>query len=344
VERDDSGWALRESLSSAREQPERAGARCGRLTAVIPNHNGRRLLQEMLASLERQTLRPGAIVVVDDCSSDDSVAYLAASWPQVRVVRLPARGGVSAALNACLAAARDSELVGLFNNDVELAPSCLSELVAELDGHPEVGSVTPKMLDFADREILDGAGDVLSWRGGGRRRGHGERDVGQYDRAEQVFGPCGGAAVYRRATLEAVGGFDEAYFAYYEDVDWAFRAQLAGFRCRFVPAAVLYHHGSATLGRGFSDFNGYHLWRNPVWLVAKCFPAGTIVRHLPAIARGQLGNLYVAARERKLRVWARAMRDALRGLPGALGKRRAIQRERVLSVAELEAVARLGAR
>jgi GT2 family glycosyltransferase len=166
--------------------------------------------------------------------------------------------------------------------------------------------------------------------------------VGQYDREEEVFGPCGGAALYRRSALEAVGRFDESYFAYYEDLDWAFRARLAGLTCRYVPNAVLYHRGSATLGRGITDFNGYHLWRNPVWLILKCFPLATIARHAPQIARGQLGNLYTAARHRKLGVWARAMRDALRGAPAALRKRRPLQRARVVSLRQLEAAARAG--
>jgi GT2 family glycosyltransferase len=313
------------------------------VTVTIPNYNGRALLEVMLSSLERQTLRPSSIVVIDDCSEDDSVEYLQTRWPHVRVVRLATRSGVTAALNACLEAA-EGELVGLFNNDMELAPDCLAELVAELARHPEIGSVTPKMLDFADRATLDGAGDMLNWRGGGRRRGHEERDTGQYDRAEEVFGPCGGAALYRRATLDAVGGFDEEYFAYYEDIDWAFRAQLLGFRCRYVPTAVLFHRGSATLGRGMSDFNGYHLWRNPVWMVAKCYPAGAVLRHAPALLRGQAGNCFVAMRERKPRVWARAIGDALRGLPLALRKRRYVQRTRVISLAELERVANAGRR
>jgi GT2 family glycosyltransferase len=328
-------------MSSAPRDARRSTAQSGQgpaLTVAIANYNGRALLEQMLPSLARQTLEPSVIVVVDDCSEDDSVAYLHESWPQVRVVQLQRRSGVSAALNACLTAA-ETELVGLFNNDVELEPACLAELVSEIERDPQLGSVTPKLLDFTERNVLDGAGDMLSWRGGGRRRGHGERDVGQYDGALEVFGPCGGAALYRRSALELVGGFDEAYFAYYEDIDWSFRAQLAGLRCRYVPRAVLYHRGSATLGRGFSDFNGYHLWRNPVWLVAKCFPAGALLRHAPAIARGQAGNLYTAARERKLRVWARAMRDALRGLPAVLRKRRAVQRTRVITLAELEAAA-----
>jgi GT2 family glycosyltransferase len=312
-----------------------------RLTVAIPNYNGSRLLGDMLDSLRRQTLAPSAIIVVDDCSEDDSLTYLAQEWPDVQVVRLHKRRGVTAAMNACLAAC-DGEFVGLFNNDMELKPSCLAELVAELERHPEVGSVTPKMLDFSDRTVLDGAGDLLSWRGGGRRRGHRTADTGQFERPEEVFGPCGGAALYRRSALVRVGVFDEDYFAYYEDIDWAFRAQLAGVRCRYVPTAVLYHHGSATLGHGMTDSNCYQLWRNPVWLVAKCYPALTMLRHAPALLQGQAGNLYVAIRTHKLRVWSRAMRDALRGMPATLRKRRTVQRSRAISLRELEVAGRAG--
>jgi GT2 family glycosyltransferase len=311
-------------------------------TVAMPNYNGRHLLAAMLPSLERQTLRPARVVVVDDCSTDGSVEYLRSDWPSVEVVRLPHRSGVTAALNACLQAATGSELVGLFNNDMELEPDCLRELAAALAAHPEAGSATPKMLDYAHRQVLDGAGDMLSWRGGGTRRGHGRPDNGQYELPEEVFAPCGGAVLFRRAALDAVGGFDEAYHAYYEDLDWAFRAQLLGWRCRYVPTAVLYHRGSATLGRGMSEFNGYHLWRNPLWLVTKCYPARALLRHLPALLHGQAGNLYAALRARRATTWARAMRDALAGLPAAIAKRRVIQRSRVISTAQLEAAARTG--
>ncbi len=310
----------------------------GRLTVVVLNYNGRALLETMLASLARQTCEDFGTVVVDNGSSDDSLDFLAEHWPSVQVVALERNVGVTAALNIGLRSSA-GEYVALFNNDMELEPDCLGELMRALVLHREAGSATPKMLDFVDRAVIDGAGDLLSWRGGGRRRGHGERDNGQYEEEQEIFGACGGSAIYRRAALEAVGGFDEAYFAYYEDIDWAFRAQLAGFRCRYVPSAVLYHRGSATLGRGMTDFNSYHLWRNPIWLVAKCFPAGALLRHAPGLLRGQLGNLYVAVRVRKPRIWARAMRDALRGLPAALRKRRAVQRTRVITGAELEALA-----
>lgn len=314
-----------------------------RLTVAIPNYNGKGLLESMLPSLEAQTFTSFVTVVIDDGSSDDSVAYLHERWPRVEVVELSRNSGVTAAMNVALHAGQ-SELIGLFNNDTELDADCLAELVAELDRHPQAGSATPKMLDFVDRAVLDGAGDMLSWRGGGRRRGHGERDVGQYERPVEVFGACGGAAVYRRSAVDAVGDFDEAYFAYYEDIDWAFRAQLAGYRCRYVPSAVLYHRGSATLGRGISDFNGYHLWRNPIWLIAKCYPTRALLRHAPSLLRGQAGNLYAAIRSHRSRVWGRAIRDALRGLPNALRKRRAVQAARVISDSQLETVARFDAR
>lgn len=310
-----------------------------RLSVAVLNYNGKELLEAMLASLARQSLDSFALVVVDNGSTDGSPDYVRERWPEVELIELMPNRGVTPALNVALEA-MSSELVGLFNNDMELEPDCLAQLIAALDAHPEAGSATPKMLDFFDRHTLDGAGDLLNWRGGGGRRGHGSPDAGQYDEPQEVFAACGGAAVYRRRALDAVGLLDEAYFAYYEDLDWAFRAQLAGFRCRYVPSAVLYHRGSATLGRELGDFNAYHLWRNPIWLVAKCYPVTALARHAPQLMRGQAGNLWTAVRERKLRVWARAIADALCGLPAALRKRRAVQRARVIGHAELEALAR----
>ncbi|MHB8531693.1 MAG: glycosyltransferase family 2 protein [Solirubrobacteraceae bacterium] len=312
-----------------------------RLTVVLLNYDGRALLQAALASLQQQVCEPFHTLVIDNGSSDDSLQFMAEHHSGIAVLALERNIGVTAALNRGLERTA-TDYVALFNNDIELEPGCLAELLAALDAHPEAGSAAPKMLDFADRCVLDGAGDLISWRGGGQRRGHGQLDDGRYDTPEEVFGPCGGAAVLRRSAVERVGGFEEAYFAYYEDIDWAFRAQLAGFRSRYVPSAVVYHHGSATLGRGFNDFNGYHLWRNPVWLVCRCYPGATIARHAPDLILGQLGNLYRAARERRLRVWMRALRDAVRGLPAALRARRAIQRGRVIGSREIERLGRIG--
>jgi GT2 family glycosyltransferase len=306
------------------------------LTVAIPTYNGRELLEVVLPSLAEQRFRDFRMVVVDDGSTDGTAEWLSRRWPDVEVV-VQANQGVTAALNACLRAAAETELVGLFNSDVELDPDCLGELVRALREHPDAGSASPKLLDFHERDTIDGAGDVLEWAGHGHRRGHGERDRGQYDEPQPIFGPCAGAAVYRRSAIEAVGDFDEDFHAFFEDVDWSLRAQLAGFQCRYVPSARVYHMGSATLGAGLTDFARYHLWRNAVWLLAKGMPASLLARHAHQLLAGQLVNLAVALRDRKLGIWLRAWRDALTGLPRILARRRRIQRERRVTPRELAA-------
>jgi GT2 family glycosyltransferase len=302
-----------------------------RLTVAILSYDGRHLLEVILPSLARQRYRDFEVVVVDNGSRDDTVRWLAQSWPQVQVISLPENVGVTAALNVC-AHAGQGELLALFNNDVELDPDCLGELAGALETHPQAGWAAGKLRDFQRRELLDGAGDVFTWAATGGRRGNGELDRGQYDTPGEVFGACGGAALYRRSVLRLVGDFDEDFFAFYEDVDWNLRAQLAGFSCRYVPSALAYHMGSATIGRGLSDFTRYHLWRNQVWIVAKDLPLGAIVRHSPELLLGQLENLAMALRARKLEIWLKVWRDALLGLPRMLRKRRRVQASRRISL------------
>jgi hypothetical protein len=306
------------------------------LTAVVLNFDGRHLLETVLPSLAAQSVQALPIVVVDNGSSDDSIEWLAREWPQVGVVRLAENIGVTRALNACLDAAR-TDFVALLNNDLELDPACLGELVNALLAHPEAGSAGGKLLDFSERTVIDGAGDTLTWRGNGHRRGHGVPDRGQYDEPRAIFGACGGAAVYRRSALDQVGPFDEDFYAFFEDVDWSLRAQVAGWQCRYVPTAIAYHMGSATIGRGLSDFTRYHLWRNGVWLVAKGLPLRILLRHAHQLALGQVVNLAVALRDRRLHIWLRSWRDAVRATPAVLRKRRAVQRSRRVAARELEA-------
>jgi GT2 family glycosyltransferase len=308
-----------------------------RLTVGIATYNGRHLLETVLPSLLAQTLAHFRVVVVDDHSGDDTLAWLAEHWPTVEVIAHPSNLGVTAALNSCLRVG-DTELVALLNNDLELDPRCLEELVAALDAHPEAGVACAKLLDFEHREMLDGAGDIYTWGGEANRRGQGLPDRGQFDRPEEVFSACGATAVYRRAALDAVGDFDERLFANYEDVDWCFRAQLAGWSCRYVPSAVAYHMGSATLGRGASDFALYHNWRNAIWVIAKCYPTWALARHAHQLVFVQMRNLAIAARRGKLSLWLRVWLDALAGMPSVIAERRRVQRASTIARARLEAL------
>jgi GT2 family glycosyltransferase len=306
-----------------------------RVTIAVLSYDGRHLLEKALPSIAAQRYRDSEVLVVDNGSRDGTAEWLAQAWPAVRVVALPDNVGVTAALNVCVAQAA-GELVVLLNNDVELEPDCVGLLAGALDEHPDAGSASPKLVDFYDRTVLDGAGDVFTWTGSPRRRGHGERDEGQFDAAEPIFGVCGGAAMYRTDVLRRVGPFDESFFAYYEDSDWSLRAQVAGFGCRYVPAAVVYHMGSATLGREMTDFTRYHLWRNSVWMLTKSLPAGVALRHAPQLVYGQFWNLAMAVRDRRVALLARAWRDAAVGLPGVLRRRRGVQALRAEDTRALE--------
>jgi GT2 family glycosyltransferase len=308
-----------------------------RVTAVVLTYNRRDLLDVILPTLERQTIEDLRVIVVDDGSHDGSAEYVRERWPAMEVLALEQNVGVTAAMNRGLEAAVSCEYVALLNNDLELSPDFLALLVNTLDGHPEAASATGKLLSFHDRGRLDGAGDKFMWSVAATRRGYGERDVGQYDRPEAVFSPCAGAALYRRAAFDVVGTFDEDFFAYLEDVDWGLRAQLTGFSARYEPRAVAFHMGGATTQAQSRRF--FRLQRrNQIWLVAKNYPAPALVRHAGKLVLHQGSWIVSAAREGALREQLAALAAALRGLPGVMRKRRAVQATRRVSFAQLDAV------
>jgi GT2 family glycosyltransferase len=307
-----------------------------RVSAVVLNYDGRQHLERLLPSLASQTHSDLHIAVVDNGSRDDSVSWLRANWPQVEIVALDANVGVTPALNMCVRAARE-DLVLLLNNDIELDPACVAELVASLQRRPTSAAAAPKLLDMHSRDVIDGAGDTYTWAGQANRRGNGMLDRGQFDGPAEVFGACGGAALYRRSAIDEIGPFDERFFAMYEDVDWSFRGQLRGWSCSYVPAAVAYHAGSATVG-ALSDFSLYHNWRNSLWVVVKNYPSSALLRHAPALLRGQLLTLAIALRRGWVLILLRAWRDALRGMPAVLRDRREVQRRRTRTARELEGV------
>ena len=281
------------------------------VSVVIPNWNGKHHLEACLPSLFAQTYRPFEVIVVDNGSTDGSVEWLATAWPQVRVVAFPQNRGVVAAFNAGVQAAR-GELIALLNNDTEQEPDWLERFVAGLLRHSDAGMAACKIRLWDDRTRLHTAGDTMSRDAQPGNRGVWEPDDGRFDREEYVFAPCGAAALYRRALFEDVGLFDQRLGSYLEDVDLAFRAQWRGWRCIYVPDAVVYHKVSATGGGVFAS---YYVGRNWFYVITKNFPARTLRRHWRAIARAQAQHMWEA-----VRAWrGAAARARLRGmLVGAL--------------------------
>ncbi len=304
------------------------------VSVVIPNWNGAHHLPACLDSLARQRYRRFEVIVVDNGSTDGSLALLTRDYPHVRLVPLGENRGFAPACNAGIRAAR-GEIIALLNNDTEADPGWLEAVVAAFGRHPEAGAVASKMRLFDRRDHLHTAGDFYRLDGTPGNRGAWQRDDGRFDTEEPVFSACGGSAVYRRAMLDEIGLFDERFFFSCEDVDLGWRAQLAGWACIYVPDAVVYHKLSAT---GGGVVNSYYDGRNFIYLIAKDYPWSLLRRHWRDVLRAQ----WRITRE-ALRAWrGRAARARLRGqlagllgLPRMLWARRAVQRTRRVSDAEL---------
>jgi GT2 family glycosyltransferase len=309
-----------------------------RVSAVIVNYNGRELLEHtILPSLAAQTYTDFETIVLDDHSTDDSREYLAQHWPAVEVIATgPRNVGVSGALNRATRLG-DGELLALLNTDIELDPHWLETLVDTLDRHPEAATAVGKLLNFWRRDELDGTGDRVSWCGWAQRRGTGELDDGRFDRPEPVFGACAGAALYRRSAFADVGGFDEDFEAYSEDVDWSFRAQLRGLATRYEPRALAYHMSGATTGREVGAYTVLQR-RNELFVVIKNYPAIALLRHLPKVLLNHGAWVLAHAGSGSLRKELRALLAVVPELPSVLRKRRAIQRRRVVGMDYLNTV------
>jgi hypothetical protein len=300
-----------------------------RVAAVVPNWNGRRWLDGCLGSLAEQSRPFDEIVVVDNGSTDGSREALARDWPAARVVALERNQGFAAAANRGVAAS-GADAVALVNTDVELAGDWLERTLAALAADERAAAVATKMVSLRDPGVLDDCGDVLRRDGVCEQRGHGRADDGRWDEPGEVFSACAGAALYRRAALDAVGGFDERLFAYLEDVDLGLRLRLAGWRCRYEPA-VARHWGGATAAHLERPAAAW-VERNTLLVCARAFPWRW---WLGPVAYRQLAWLVAAARGGRLRAFLRGAAAALPALPAFLRERRALRAAAVVPVAEV---------
>lgn len=307
------------------------------VSIVIPNYNGSRLLPTCLDSLRAQTYRDFEIIVVDNASTDDSVSLIRARYPEVTVLQMPVNRVFAGAVNAGIRMAK-GDVIATLNNDTEADPHWLEQLCLALERHPEASFAASKIMLFSRRDTINSAGDFLGIDGVPGNRGVWERDEGQYDQEELIFGACAGAAAYRRAMFDDVGGFDEDLVAYCEDVDLNLRAQLAGHKCVYVPTAIIYHRLSAT---GGGPLASYFCGRNFINVVVKDLPGRFLRKNWWRIALAQLGFAWqsiVHFREPSARARLRGQRAAFAQLRLTLRKRDAVQRARRVSDRYLESI------
>jgi GT2 family glycosyltransferase len=309
----------------------------GLFSVIIPNWNGARFLQTCLDALARQTYTQIEIIVVDNASEDGSQTVIKTQYPNINLIELPENRGFTGACNGGILAAK-GEFIALLNNDTEVDAGWAAAVVDAFQRHPEIGIVASKMLLFDKRDHLHTAGDYFTLDGRAGNRGVWQRDDGQFDREEYVFSACGGSAAYRKKMLDQIGSLDDDFFFSLEDMDLAWRAQLAGWRCLYTPTAIVYHHLSAT-GGGVTA--SYYDGRNLIFILVKNYPGALWRKYGGRVLKAQFRLAWEA-----LRAWrGAAARARLRGmwaglwnLPHMWIKRRAIQTGRTVPIGYLETV------
>lgn len=307
-----------------------------RVVAIVVNKDGAAYLRGCLSSLLAQTYTDLQVVLVDNASRDDSVELVRREFPVVHIIQSTSNLGFCAANNLAVRST-SSELVATLNNDTWVEPGWLESLVRTLESNATLGSVASLMV-FADRlDVVNSAGICIDRAGIAWDRLGGAPVPQALDEGNrEVFGACAGAALYRRTVLDQVGGFDDSFFAYLDDVDLAWRLRLAGFGCRLVTDTRVRHVHSATGVEG-SPLKSYLRGRNKLRTIIKDYPAPQILFNLPLILIYDLAAVTYAL------LWLRdlpALRgrlSVLRDLPVLLGQRRQIQSQRRAPFAALSA-------
>jgi len=303
------------------------------VSVIIVTWNGRQYLEGCLEAVVTQSGIAAEIILVDNGSSDGTVDFVRTRFPQVRVVALGENRGFAGGNNAGAHEAR-CEFLAFLNNDTIPDSTWLRALRNGIDVRAHFLLATSRIVYMHDSSVIDSAGDGLFRAGGAYKRHHGA-PVDAATVSREVFGVCGAACLISRRVFEELGGFDEDFFASHEDVDLSYRARLRGYRCRYVADAIVKHHGSATLGRA-SVSAVFHGQRNLEWMYVKNTPASLLVRTLPGHLLYNVASAAYCARVGLLGAFLKAKLAAVRGLPGILRKRAAIQRARTVGAGAIE--------
>lgn len=256
-------------------------------TIIIPNYNGTKYLEACLASLQKCEPQDFHIMVVDNGSTDGSVELLKEKFPQIESIFLPENTGFAPAVNRGLEKTTTPYAL-LLNNDILVEPDFVKKMEQAIESHNNCFSVSAKMLQMHQPELLDGAGDLYCALGWAFALGKGKTAAEHYTKPAKIFSSCGGAVIYNMDILKKIGFFDEEHFAYLEDVDLGWRAKIHGYDNWYEPSAIVYHAGSAFSGSRYNEFKTKLASRNSVYIILKNMPLLQILLNLPFLLLGFL--------------------------------------------------------
>src|ERR1700761_629824 len=249
------------------------------IAIVILNYNGRGYLEQFLPFVTANTCPGGEVIIADNASTDDSLAFLKENYPGLRVIVLDRNYGFAGGYNMALQQVQSDYYV-LLNSDVEVTPGWLEPIVGLMESDPAIGACQPKIRMFAHRELFEYAGAAGGWLdylgypfARGRIFDVCETDNGQYDQAEPIFWASGAALFIRAGLYHEMGGLDTYFFAHQEEIDLCWRIQLAGHKIYSCPQSVVYHVGGGTLPKG-NERKVFLNFRNNLIMMVKNMPAG----------------------------------------------------------------------
>jgi GT2 family glycosyltransferase/glycosyltransferase involved in cell wall biosynthesis len=309
------------------------------VSVIVLTHNGRHHLEECLPSIQAQTYSNLEIVVVDDRSTDGTIAYLESHFPQVKIARLSDGPNFSAGCNLGAAHAA-GEYYFFLNNDTRLDPHCVQELVAACQRTPDAAAAGAMMRLYYNPAFVNGLGARLRRFDFGYDIGLGNLDAGQFASVSELPAVCFGAALVSRAAWAAAGPLDRRYQFYYEDADWSFRARLMGFRLAAAPRALVFHKFSASMKEQPSLFKIGLATRNRLWFTLRNLAAGEALAQLALYGLHDLSRIWAAfwrGRWREVGTIYRAWFQFYIGLPGVLTARRQMTRRQRVGLTDLPA-------
>ena len=294
-----------------------------KIAVVIVNWNSGEYLVECLRSLKCQTVQPDRVLIVDNASTDASLQGLEQEFEEWDFIKLETNTGFSAGNNFAVKKVEDCDWIAFLNPDAMPHPDWLARLKEAIDRFPEVVWFGSHMQGYKN-DRMDGTGDVYHVCGAAWRRDHGLKQSKIKREAEEIFSPCAAAALIRRDVFLQEKGFDENFFCYNEDVDLGFRLRLKGYRCFYIPDAVVEHVGSASTDR-YSDFAVYHSQRNLIWSYFRNMPDPWFWIYLPQHILFNLVAVIWFSLKGKAGPIFKAKWDALKGLPRVWKLRRGTQ-------------------
>jgi len=303
------------------------------VTVIIVNWNGGDLLKQCLLRIKSQSLAPSRILVMDNGSTDGSDRF-AEEIEGITLRKLGGNFGFAAANNRAIDEC-DTDFIALLNPDAFAEIDWLENLCKAAEAYPGVAAFGSRQMIYGSTDKLDGIGDIYHVSGLVWRNGYGRTQSISDLITCEIFSPCAGAVLYSRDALIEVGGFDEDYFCYVEDVDLGFRLRLAGYKSQYVPEAIVHHVGSASSGGHHSDFSVYHGHRNLVWTFVKNMPGFLLFLLLPIHLSLNIISIIYFSIKGKMKVIFRAKWDAIKGIPLIWKKRQSVQCTRKATISDI---------